>query len=110
MKSAWGPPAYVTGLACDRPHVEDPPVRAISPAEAESYIPTGTQAEFIAHVRRINGMLRDGRHTYSVLLFERPQVIAMVIREFRSAGWDVERVADLREADYLHFSRATGPR
>ncbi len=79
-----------------------PKVKALSPDEVDA---SSVARKVEERTADINAMLQDGRRTYACSLFGNRHVMQAVMERFQDVGWHIEVMYDLRDGDYLEFSR-----
>lgn len=75
----------------------------LSPEQAVRKRRSESEDELNRHIAEIDEMLVDGDRTYACSLFSSGFVEDHIIQEYRSAGWDVQRISDFRNGDFLTF-------
>lgn len=75
----------------------------ITPGQAKEKAERSTDDEWEYHSKKIDSMLSEGGRTYSIVHLD-GMLVSRIAREYRSAGWSVERVDDWRDGDFLQFS------
>lgn len=78
---------------------------AITPGQARTKGATSgaTKSELKRHIKEIDRMLVEGDRTYACSLIGSGMVEDHIIQEYRSAGWEVQRISDFRDGDFLQF-------
>jgi hypothetical protein len=75
----------------------------VSPSQARRGLEEMHTDDFKFYTKRIDKWLTEGGRTVATSDMSGP-VIDRIVSEYRAAGWDVQRVADFRDGDFLQFS------